>query len=163
VQARKLALRRTFQAPPEKVFQAFVSAEALKEWWSPKGYVAVEVHVDARVGGQYRLAMRSQTGSETVYVRGVYREISPPNKLVFTHIFERRGSVAPFEQVGLADHQTLVTVEFKGHGDTTELILVQEKIPTRAAEELVEVGWRGIFDKLAGYLGRITGSDARDA
>ncbi len=159
MQSRKLTLRRTFHAPPETVFQAFVSAEALKEWWSPTGYVAVEAHVEVRVGGQYSLVMRAQTGAETVYVHGSYQEISPPDKLVFTHTFERRGGGALFAPVGLADHQTLVTVEFRSYGDGTELVLVQEKIPTSAAEEMLELGWQGILDKLAGYLGRIGGRD----
>lgn len=163
MRARTLTLRRTFQAPPEEVFRAFVSAEALKEWWSPQGYVAVEAHADVRVGGRYSLAMRSHSGSETVYVYGSYKEISPPTKLVFTHAFERRGGGALFAPVGLADHRTLVTVEFRACAGGTELVLVQEEIPTPAAGELLETGWRGIFDKLAGYLGRIAGRDARNA
>jgi uncharacterized protein YndB with AHSA1/START domain len=163
VQARRLTLRRTFQAPPDAVFQAFVSAEALKEWWSPEGYVAVDAHADVRVGGRYSLVMRAQDGPETVYVHGTYKEIDPPNRLVFTHVFERRGGGALFVPAGLADHQTQVTVEFSSHRDGTELVLVQEKIPTSAAEELLEFGWQGILHKLAGYLGRITGTDTRKA
>jgi uncharacterized protein YndB with AHSA1/START domain len=163
VQARKLTRRRIFQASPAEVFQAFVSAEALKEWWSPEGYVVVEAHADVRVGGQYRLVMRAQTGSETVYVRGSYEEIIPPHKLVFTHMFEHRGSGGLFARVGLAGHLTLVTVEFKAHGSATELVLVQENIPTPDAEELVQVGWQGILDHLASYLGRPGRSDPRKA
>jgi len=163
VRARKLTLRRTFPVPPEAVFQAFVSAEALKEWWSPKGYVTVEAHADVRVGGRYSLVMRAQTGSTTVYVQGFFHEITPPHKLVFTHVFERRGDGELFAQVGLADHQTLVTVEFKARAGGTELVLVQEKIPTRGAEELVQVGWQGILDKLARYLGSVDGGETRGA
>jgi glutathione S-transferase len=163
VQARKLTRRRIFQALPEEVFQAFVSAEALREWWSPEGYVVVEAHADVRVGGQYRLVMRAQTGSETVYVRGSYEEITPPHKLVFTHMFENRDSGGLLARAGLAGHQTLVTVEFKAHGSTTELVLVQENIPTPDAEELVQVGWQGILDHLASYLEHIDRSDPRKA
>ncbi len=163
MRTRKLVLRRTFPAPPEEVFQAFVSAEALKEWWSPKGYVAVEAHADVRVGGRYSLVMRSKSGSETVYVRGFYQDISPPKKIVFTHVFEKRSGGAMFARARLADHQTLVTVEFKAHEGATELILVQEKIPTPAAEDLVQIGWQGILDKLAGYVGRAVGCDTKDA
>ncbi len=151
----RLTLRQTFHAPPEAVFEAFVSAEALKEWWSPEGYAAVEVQVDARVGGWYSVVMRSHAGSDTVYVRGVYREISPPRKLVFTHMFEHRGSRAPFDRVGLAGHETLVTVEFIARGGTTELILVQEQIPTPEAEQMLQVGWQGILANLTRHLARI--------
>lgn len=151
---RTLTLRQTFHASPAAVFQAFVSAEALKEWWSPEGYAAVEVQVDVCVGGRYSVVMRSQAGSDTVYVHGVYREISAPRRLVFTHMFEHRGSSAPFVRVGLAGHETLVTVEFVARGETTELILVQEQIPTPDAEPMLRVGWQGILANLARHLER---------
>jgi uncharacterized protein YndB with AHSA1/START domain len=155
VYAGRLTIRQTFHARPEVVFDAFVSAEALKEWWSPDGYAAVEVRVDARVGGQYSVLMRSDAGSDTVYVRGVYREISRPRRLVFTHLFEHRGSSPQFAQVGLAGHETLVTVEFVARGETTELILAQEQIPTPEAEQTLQVGWKGILANLARHLERI--------
>lgn len=153
----RLTFRQTFHAPPEVVFEAFVSAEALKEWWSPEGYGAVEAQVDARVGGQYSVVMRSHAGSDTVYVRGVYREISRPHRLVFTHMFEHRGGSAPFARVGLAGQETLVTVEFVARGEATELVLVQEQIPTPEAEQMLQVGWRGILANLARHLERIQG------
>jgi uncharacterized protein YndB with AHSA1/START domain len=149
VRPLKLTFRRTFPGPPDKVFQAFLSGEALKAWWSPEGYTAIEAQADARPGGQYRLVMRSQTGTETVYVRGVYREVDPPHRLVFTHTFESRGSSAAFAVAGLVGHETLVTVELTAQGDMTELMLTQEQIPTSGAEDMLRVGWEGILDKLA--------------
>lgn len=153
--AGRLTLRQTFDAPPEAVFEAFVSAEALREWWSPEGYAAVEVQVDARVGGRYSVVMRSHAGSDTVYVRGVFREISRPHRLVFTHMFEYRGSSAPFASVGLAGHETLVTVEFIARGARTELVLMQEQIPSPGAEHMLQVGWQGILANLARYVEHI--------
>lgn len=153
--AGRLTFRQTFHAPPEAVFAAFVSAEALKEWWSPEGYAAVEVQVDARVGGRYSVVMRSHAGSDTVYVRGVYREISRARRLVFTHRFEHRGSSVPFARLGLAGHETLVTVEFIARGEMTEMVLVQEQIPTPEAEQMLQVGWQGILANLARHLERI--------
>ena len=107
MQSRKLTVRRTFHAPPAEVFQAFVSAEAIKEWWAPDGYVTVEVQLEARVGGQFRHVMRSETGSQVVYEHGRFKEVSPPHRLVFTLVFERRSTGPPFARVGLADHETL--------------------------------------------------------
>jgi uncharacterized protein YndB with AHSA1/START domain len=152
VHSGRLTLRRTFHAPPELVFRAFISAEALKEWWSPEGYDAVEVQVDARVGGRYSVVMRSRAGPDIVHVSGIYQKIRQPRGLVFTHMFEHRGSSAPFTQVGLAGHETLVTVELIAHGETTELILVQEQIPTPDAEQMLQVGWQGIMANLARHL-----------
>jgi uncharacterized protein YndB with AHSA1/START domain len=155
VHAGRLTLRHAFPAPLEAVFDAFVSAEALKDWWSPEGYAAVEVQVDARVGGRYSVVMRSLAGSDTVFVSGVYREISRPRRLVFTHMFEHRGNSAPFTRVGLAGHETLVTVDLIARRGTTELILVQEQLPTPEAEQTLRVGWQGIMANLARYLERI--------
>jgi uncharacterized protein YndB with AHSA1/START domain len=148
VKPPKLTFRRTFPVPPEKVFQAFLSGEALKAWWSPEGYVAAEAQADVRPGGEYRLVMRSQTGTETVYIRGVYREVDPPRRLVFTHTFESRGSSAPFLRAGLVGHETLVTVELTARGEATELVLTQERIPAPGAEDMLRIGWEGILDKL---------------
>jgi len=156
VQMPTLTLRRLFAAPATAVFAAFVSAEALKEWWAPPGYVAVEAHVDARVGGEYRVVMRALADAHIVSVHGIYQEITPPTKLVFTHTFERQSSDTPFAAAGLAGHDTLVTVELHAQGDVTELVLVQEQIPT-TAEQMLQAGWRGILDALAGYLNRANG------
>jgi uncharacterized protein YndB with AHSA1/START domain len=153
VQDHQLTVRRTFQASAAKVFEAFVSAEALKEWWSPEGFTAVEAHVDARMGGKYRVVMRSHTGSDVVYVHGTYLEISPPTRLVFTHTFERRSSYAPLAEVGLGALRTRVTVIFQPRGDVTEVVLLQEKLSTADAEQMLRLGWEGILGKLAGYLG----------
>jgi uncharacterized protein YndB with AHSA1/START domain len=159
IPVRKLTIRRTFRAPTEAVFQAFLSAEALREWWSPEGYVAVDAHADARVGGQYRLVMRAQTGSDTVYVEGHYREITPPSKLVFTHTFARQEGGTQFAAVGLTGHQTLVTVVLTAQGEATLLELVQEPIPSAAADQTLLYGWQGILDKLALYVARAGSQD----
>jgi uncharacterized protein YndB with AHSA1/START domain len=160
VPARKLTLRRTFQAPAAEVFEAFLSAEALGEWWSPAGFKTIEAHTEAQVGGWYRLVMRSQTGSDTVYVHGTYQEISPPSRLVFTHTFARFEGAPQVAPAGLTGHQTLVTVVFRAHGEATEVVLVQEPIPSAAAEQALQHGWQEILDKLASYLARAGGQDA---
>jgi uncharacterized protein YndB with AHSA1/START domain len=160
IPVRKLTIRRTFRAPAAAVFQAFLSAEALREWWSPAGYVAVEAHADARVGGQYRLVMRSQAGSDAVYVQGSYREITPPSKLVFTHTFARQEGGTQYAAVDLTGHQTLVTVVFTAQGEATEVELVQEPLPSAAAEQTLLFGWQEILDKLALYVTRAGSQDA---
>lgn len=160
VPARTLTLRRIFQAPAAAVFQAFLSAEALGEWWSPAGYMTIEAHADSQVGGRYRLVMRSQSGSDTVYVHGIYQEISPPSKLVFTHTFARFEGAPQVAAAGLTGHQTLVTVVFRAHAEVTEVVLVQEPIPSAAAEQALQHGWQEILDKLGSYLARADGQDA---
>ncbi len=163
MQARKLTLRRTFQAAAAAVFAALVSAQAIKEWWSPDGFEVVAAQVDARVGGRYSMVLRSQTDPYVVYEHGVYREITPPTRLVFTHTFEDRSTYPPLAAVGVAGHETLVTVELRSQGDVTELVLVQEQIPTSAAEEMLRGGWQSVLEKLARYVERASGDGTPSA
>lgn len=151
---RKLTLRRTLNAAAADVFAAFLSPNALKHWWAPAGYEVLHAEVDARVGGQYSLEMRALSDAHIVSIHGVYREIDPPTRLVFTHTFEQHSSDDPFAAVGLTSHDTLVTVELYAHRDVTEVVLVQEEIPTTEAEGILSAGWHTILDKLEGYVAR---------
>jgi len=144
----KLTFSRIISGPPDKVFGAFLSAGALKAWWSPEGYEAIEAHADPQVGGEFRVTMRSLSGPDTVYIRGIYLEISPPHRIRFTHSFEARGSSAFFARAGLVGHRTVVTVEFAARTGGTELTLTQEEIPSLDAERMLRGGWEGIFDNL---------------
>jgi uncharacterized protein YndB with AHSA1/START domain len=153
--ARTLVLRRTFQAPATKVFAALLSAEAIKQWWSLEGFAVVAVEVDARVGGRYSLVLHSLTEAWVVYEHGIYREITPPTKVVFTHVCDARSTYPALAAVGMADVETLVTVELHAYGDATELVLTHEFLPTSAAEEMYRGGWKGVFEKLGRYLERV--------
>lgn len=86
---RSLLIERTFQAPPALVFAAWTKAELVKQWWAPQshGVVMSEVTADVRVGGKYRYVMRMPDGSEIAF-SGEYTEISPPDRLVYTQVFE---------------------------------------------------------------------------
>jgi uncharacterized protein YndB with AHSA1/START domain len=155
----KLTFGRTIAGPPDKVFGAFLSAEALKAWWSPEGYEAIEAHTDPRVGGEFHVTMRSLSGADTVYIRGVYLEISPLRRIRFTHCFEPRGSSAPFARAGLVGRRTVVTVEFTVRAGGTELTLTQEEIPSLDAERMLRGGWEGILAKLDRHTSHAGGPD----
>ena len=156
---RRLTLRRTMNASAADVFAAFLSADAIKHWWAPAGYEVLHVAVDARVGGRYRLETQAPGGSPSVTIHGMFREIDPPRRLVFTHTFEPYSSDEPLAAVGLTDHRTLVTVELHVHRGGTEVVLVQEKIPTEEAEGMLRQGWESILDRLGVYVAQ-TGREA---
>jgi uncharacterized protein YndB with AHSA1/START domain len=98
------------------------------------------VELDLRVGGKYRIHMRAPDGAEHHAV-GVYREIDPPNKLVFTWSWE-----------GGDMNDTLVTVEFLDRGATTELVLTHELFPNDEARKQHAAGWNAALDKLVQTL-----------
>src|SRR5438445_13670197 len=94
-------LQRTFQAPREKVFQAWTRPEDLKRWSAPGDLTTPVAEVDLRVGGRYRIDMRAPDG--TLHrVTGTYREVDPPNRLVYTWQWETTPGAT----------ETLVTVAF---------------------------------------------------
>jgi uncharacterized protein YndB with AHSA1/START domain len=79
-----LTVERTYRVPPQRVWQAWTQAEALKQWFAPNDAFKVEViEADVRVGGRYRIKMNAPDG-EVHDVSGVYREVVPNERLVFT-------------------------------------------------------------------------------
>lgn len=137
-----LNLRRIFKAPREKVFRAWTDPEELKKWWGPEGYATPSAEVDLRVGGKYRLGMRKLPDGEIFYLSGIYREVRPPERLVYTWRWEAQ-----------PEHgETLVTVEFREVGDSTEVVLTHERFPTEKARDDHNRGWSGCLDRLAKLL-----------
>ncbi len=137
-----LNLRRIFKAPRQKVFRAWTDPEELKKWWGPEGYATPSAEVDLRVGGKYRLGMRKLPNGEIFYLSGVYREVRPPERLVYTWRWESEPAMG----------ETLVTVEFREAGESTEVVLTHELFPTEKARDDHSRGWNGCLDRLARAL-----------
>jgi len=138
----RLHLSRTFPAPREKVFRAWTDPAELKKWFGPEGYSTPIAEVDLRVGGQYRLGMMKLPDGQALYVVGTYREIRPPEKLVYTWRWEATPELG----------ETLVTVEFHDRGGSTEVSLTHELFPTDKARSDHEKGWSSILSQLTNAL-----------
>src|SRR5437899_7660320 len=82
----ELLVTRTFDAPRELVFKAWTEPERLAQWWGPKGFTMKKVSVDLRPGGVFHYGMTSPDGHE-MWGRFVYREITPPERLIFVNSF----------------------------------------------------------------------------
>jgi uncharacterized protein YndB with AHSA1/START domain len=82
---REGAISRVFDAPRELVFKAWIDPKRMAQWWGPRGFTNPICELDARVGGAWRIVMRSPAGIEYP-CGGVYREIVEPVRLVFTNI-----------------------------------------------------------------------------
>lgn len=135
----KLILRRTFSSPRATIFKAWTDATEIKRWFAPTGMDTPEASVDLRVGGKYRIVMRMVEKDMKHVATGIYREIKPPERLVFTWWWE--GDPNPAE--------TLVTVDLVEKGTGTELILTHEYFPTEEAKQQHNEGWIGCLDRLA--------------
>ena len=139
-----LKINRQFNAPRQRVFDAWAEAGKLQQWWGCHNTLSVKSEIDFRVGGTFRHRMETEEMSEMV-ISGTYREIAEPEKIVFTMVFEANGEFPGIEE-------TLVTLEFIDKGDTTELRLTQEGEPMEQMQKDVNSGWNASFDKLEKFL-----------
>jgi uncharacterized protein YndB with AHSA1/START domain len=143
---REIAMTRVFDAPRQLVFEAYTRPELLKRWLGVHGGWTLAVcEIDLRVGGAYRYIWRGKDGQE-MGMRGVYREVVPPERIVATEIFDQ--SWYPGEAV---DTVTLVEQD----GRTTLTLTVRYE--SRAARDAVlkspmEQGVAVGFDRLAEIL-----------
>ncbi len=133
---------KVFRARRERVFAACVEPEELAEWWGPNGFTVAKVEICVREGGTYRLTMQPPDG-EAFHVRGEFREIEPPRRLVYT--FE-------YEEPDPDDQETVVTLSFVDDGEGTRLVLDQGPSATKARHALHETGWTETLERLKQFL-----------
>lgn len=136
-----LVVRRTLAAPRERVFRAWTQPEELKRWSAPGDYGIPVAQVDLRVGGGYRIEMQAPTGQRHRAV-GVYREVRPPERLVYTWSWEEDPAMG----------ETVVTVEFLDRGASTEVVLTHDLFPNAEARAQHEQGWSSCLDRLVRTL-----------
>jgi uncharacterized protein YndB with AHSA1/START domain len=150
----KLQLTRVFDAPRELVFKAWTDVNQFKQWFGAaacEGSSLQSTKVDARVGGKYRIQVRRADGEFFTTV-GIYREVKPPERLVFTWAFEKAGSGDEFGEVETPE--MLVTLELRAHGKQTELILTHEKFASVESRDRHQDGWTRCLDSLGQFIGK---------
>lgn len=136
-----LSVKRVLSANVNRVFEAWTHADAMSRWFSCNPEWTATATTDFRVGGRYCIVMRR--GDETVgMASGEYLEVDPPHRLVFTWRSEGQVNVA----------RSIVTVEFKKCGASTELILTHDLDPSTDEGRAHLGGWEGALTKLQTYL-----------
>ena len=135
-----LTLKRRLRALPAQVYSAWTEPEKVKRWFGPGGAQVTLAEFDARTGGHYRIVAKSPDGSEHD-VSGVFREVIPDEKLVYTWAWR-----------STPERKSLVTVEFKREGTGTLLTLTHQDFFDEPARDRHNAGWTGALDKLETYL-----------
>jgi uncharacterized protein YndB with AHSA1/START domain len=138
-----LEIERVFDAPCSLVYMMWTDPVHGSKW-APDGMEIIHNEADLRVGGRLRIGMRAPDGSEH-WEGGVYCEIVPNKRLVFTHAWEDgKGGHSP---------ETLVQVEFEDAGpNKTRMIFRQTGFGSAASRDGHDQGWTQAFDKLAAYV-----------
>ena len=135
-----LVVCRTFDAPVARVFDAWLSPDALRRFLVGVDQKVLDVKVDPRVGGSYSITWDTPDGPWTV--GGVYSEIVKNGRIVCTWMWEED------EETGV--HESLLTLEFHALSPTkTELVLTHTKLRNQESRDGHAKGWTSIVDKLA--------------
>jgi uncharacterized protein YndB with AHSA1/START domain len=146
----KLVITRVFDAPREVVWQAWTDIEHFKQWFkSNDGQNIFSVKMDVRVGGRYRIQTRHPDDEYFTSV-GVYREVNPPERLVFTWAWEKDGSEPDFGEV--EPPEMLVTLELRSCGKQTEMVFTQTNFASAQSRDNHNRGWSAYFDQLAKFV-----------
>ena len=141
---RVLVIERTFDAPRSLVFKAWSEPERMARWFGPQGFTSTVLDQDFRVGGGYRLHMHSPQGASH-FLKGVYREIVEPERLVSTFIWtDADGNPTRPE--------TVLTVTLAEHGAKTKLKLHQAVFESVTARDMHGEGWGDSMKRLTEYL-----------
>ena len=154
-------ISRVFDAPRDLVWKCFTDPAHMQNWWGPKGVPVVASKMDLRPGGTYHYGMKNPDGS-VMWGRMVYREITPPEKLVFINSFsDEKGGLGrhpmaptwPLEMLSVFTFEvqpggkTKFTVRWSPHNATGE-----ERKTFDAGHASMNQGWSGTMDKLEAYL-----------
>ena len=135
-----LTIVRRINAPPATVYAAITTPALMLQWWGPDAGPTIRAEADVRPGGRFSIAFRLLNGDEH-NPTGVYREVVPDTKLVFT-----------WEWPGMPERESLVTFLLKPISGGTELTLIHEKLPDEETRASHESGWSGLLDKLIVFL-----------
>jgi uncharacterized protein YndB with AHSA1/START domain len=101
---REIVLRRSFDAPRALVFQAMTDPNAIPKWWGPRRFTTVVDRMDVRPGGEWRFINRDADGTEYAF-HGQYREVVPPDRLVYTFEFEGLPGHVSIETITLQERE----------------------------------------------------------
>jgi uncharacterized protein YndB with AHSA1/START domain len=147
-----LQIKRTFAASREKVFAAWAQREQLEQWMCKdvSAHTVIHHQQDIRTGGRYRMEVRDPAKGEVYWGQGVYREVKPPEKIVFTWTWTK--DKPDGAQLHPDSPETLVTVEFFARGNSTEVVLTHAAFGSAKDRDEHNQGWNGCFDVLATVL-----------
>ncbi len=123
---------RVLRAPPERVYRAFLDADATAKWLPPYGFTCKVHHLDAKVGGTFRMSFTNFTNGQSHSFGGSYRELVPAEKIRYTDVFDDPNLPGEMQ----------TTVVLKAVSCGTDIEIVQEGLPEMIPVEMCHLGWQ---------------------
>lgn len=137
-----IRLHRVLRAPPERVYKAFLDADALAKWLPPNGFTGKVHQLDAVVGGGWKMSFTAFAGGQSHSFGGKYIELEPGRRLVYTDVFDDPN--LPGEM------RTTVSLNAVSCG--TEMSVTQEGVPDAIPAESCYLGWQESLKLLAALV-----------
>jgi uncharacterized protein YndB with AHSA1/START domain len=138
--SNSIRVKRFINSSPESVFRAWTTPGQIKQWFGPPACRPVDAQIDLRVGGEYRFRILSEESGELT-VRGEYREITHPSRLVLTWQWE--------DDPDWAGVESIVTLEATARDGGAEVQVAHDGLPSEVHAERHAHGWSGTLDKLS--------------
>jgi uncharacterized protein YndB with AHSA1/START domain len=135
-------LHRVLATKPDKVYRAFIEADAMAKWLPPNGFVCTVHHLDAKIGGTFRMSFRNFTTGKSHSFGGKYLELVPGERLRYTDKFDDPNLPGEMQ----------VTVTLKQVSVGTEMNIVQDGIPDAIPAEACYLGWQDSLRNLASLV-----------
>ena len=132
-------LHQVLAAKPEKIYRAFLEPDAMAKWLPPNGFTCRVHHMQAKVGGTYKMSFTNFTTEKTISFGGEYRELVENERLRYTDNFDDPNLPGEIQ----------VTVDLKKVSLGTEMTIVQEGLPNVIPLEACYVGWQQSLNNLA--------------
>lgn len=132
-------LHRVLRATPERVYRAFLDADAMAKWLPPNGFTGKVHQIDAKVGGSYKMSFTNFSTGSSHSFGGTYLELKPHERIRYSDRFDNPGLPGEMQ----------TTIEFKPVFCGTELSITQEGIPSAIPAEACYLGWQESLTLLA--------------
>jgi uncharacterized protein YndB with AHSA1/START domain len=137
-----ITIHRVLKAPPERVYRAFIEASAMEKWLPPSGFTGKVAHIDARVGGTFRMSFTSFATGHTHGFAGEFLEMKPHEMLCYTD---------KFDDPALPGVIT-VTVRLMAVSCGTDVHITQANVPEVIPPEMCYLGWQDSMRQLAALV-----------
>ncbi len=140
---QSIEIKKEFNVPVKDLYKAWISPDALKQWWSPMGKKLTDVQNEVKEGGKIKYTAKD---TETpLVITGEYREVKEHEKLVYTWDFN-------FSNDAFEESPYRLTINFKENGNGSKLQVKQENLKDKEAVKVHEKGWEKELDNLKNFL-----------